>query len=105
MANYAKAKGRNLEHLIADTLTEAGIEAKRTPMSGALRNLGPELDGDVRIVATGELVECKFHANMKAQLWDWLEDNSYLAIKRNNKEPLMVMTLDKFIQLYKRESK
>lgn len=97
-----KTKGRGFEHQVADTLTEAGIESRRVPMSGALRDLGHDLDGDVIIKATGEKVECKFRQNISVQLWDWLEENDYLAIKRNYKQPLMIMTLDKFITLLKK---
>ncbi len=99
----SKDKGRHFEHLVADTLTNNGIAAKRVPMSGMLRHLGDELDGDVRIEKTKDKIECKFHANMKQELWTWLDNNTYLAIKRNHKQPLIVMTIDEFIRLKQKD--
>jgi Holliday junction resolvase len=95
----SKDKGRVLEHLVANTLTENGIEAKRIPMSGQLRGLGEDLDGDVVITKTNEKIECKFRNNISKQLWEWLEDNKYLAIKRNYADVLVVMTMEQFIKL------
>lgn len=95
----SKDKGRSFEHQVADTLTENGIPARRVPMSGMLRGLGDDLDGDVIITDTNEKIECKFRQNISVQLWDWLSGNDYLAIKRNHKEPLIVLTLEQFIRL------
>lgn len=101
MANRAKAKGRYFEHLIANTLSDGGVPAKRVPMSGCLAGLGEDLEGDVRLTETKEKVECKFRQNISIQLWDWLDDNKYLAVKRNHKEPLIIMPIDEFIRLKK----
>lgn len=97
----SKDKGRRFEHQIADTLTAGGIPAKRVFMSGQLANVDECLDGDVRIIATGEKIEGKHRENINKDLWLWLEGNSYLALKRNNQTPLMVMTLEQFVKLYK----
>lgn len=96
-----KVKGRRLEHLVADTLTDNNIPSTRVFMSGQLASINVELDGDVRISATGEKIECKNRESISNKNWEWLEGNQYLCIKKNHKIPLVVMTLEQFCKLYK----
>ena len=97
----SKAKGRSLENLVTETLNTNGIPAQRIPLSGSL---GGQYSDDV-IIGTIEKpisrLECKFRESISMQLWDWSEDVDYLVLKRSRKQPLVLMSLDKFIKLYK----
>lgn len=94
----SKVKGSSFERNIVNTLKENGIEAKRVPLSGAL----DDLPGDVKFGPDCKLQgECKHHENMNKKLWEWLEGNDALFIKRNHCEPLVVMTLDEYMKLLK----
>lgn len=96
----AKNKGRRFENVVADKLTENNIPAERIPLSGSL---GGKFDCDV-VIGTPDnpiaKIECKHREKISKELWEWLEGNKYLAIKRNNYQPLVMMTLEDFIQLY-----
>ena len=96
-----KDKGRRLENEIARTLTEGGIPSERIPLSGSF---GGKYDCDV-VIGTPDApkakIECKFRENISLQLWDWLEGNDYLMIRRSNKKPLVVMSIEEFIRLRK----
>lgn len=97
---HAKRKGSSLENRVVQTLRDAGIPAERVPLSGALKSL----PGDVVV---GELakplkrIECKNREDISKRIWEWLEDNDALIIKRNHSNPLVVVTLDDYIDLIK----
>ena len=99
----AKDKGRRFENEIADYLTEHGIHAERIPLSGSF---GGKYDSDV-VIGTPEQpkakIECKYRENISKQLWEWLEGNDYLAIRRNRHKALVVMDLEKFVEFLKNE--
>lgn len=99
----SKDKGRRFENQIADALTTNGIPSERIPLSGSF---GGKYDSDV-IIGTPEepiaKIECKNRESISKQLWEWLDGNDYLAIKRNHHKPLVIMDLDQFIKLYKGE--
>ena len=96
----AKDKGRRLENMVADYLTDNGIPSQRVPLSGSLQGY----PGDV-VIGTCEhptaQIECKNRESMSKQLWEWLEGNDYLVIKRNQCKPLVVMTMEDFVELKK----
>jgi len=96
-----KQKGTRFENLVTKKLLMSGIAAERIPLSGSL---GGKYDSDV-IIGTPDdpkaKIECKNRENIAKTTWEWLEGNDYLAIKRNNFIPLVVMTLDEFIRLKK----
>lgn len=107
MANKPKDKGRRFENQIRDRLINGGIPAERIPLSGSL---GGKYDSDV-VIGTAEntlaKIECKHRESMSKQNWEWLDGNDFLAIKRNGIQfkPLIVMDIDKFIQLYIKANK
>ena len=96
----AKDKGRTLENLVAKHLTDNGIPSERIPLSGSF---GGKYNCDV-VIGTPEhplaKIECKFRQNISKQLWDWLDGNDYLVVKRNHHKPLVIMDLDQFDAIY-----
>lgn len=94
-----KDKGRRFENEIATALSDAGIHSERIPLSGSF---GHRYDCDV-VIGTPEnpqgKIECKYRENISMQLWDWLEGNDYLAVRRNNKKALIIMPIEEFIRL------
>ena len=103
MSSKSRNKGRYFENMVVKTLCDAGIESERVPLSGSL---GGKYADDIVIGSIDNpqaRIECKFHANMKKELWEWLENVDFLAIKRNNKKTLIVMDVEKFVSLIKGE--
>lgn len=96
----AKDKGRYFENKIATTLTNNGIPSERIPLSGSF---GGKYDSDV-VIGTPEhplkKIECKARESISKQLWEWLDGNDYLAIKRNHHKPLIIMDMESFMELY-----
>lgn len=92
----SKDKGRRAEHLVANALAEAGVPAKRQPLSGSLL----DYKGDV-VLGNGKRIEVKHRETIAGYLWDWIAqgDADYLVIKKNNKRPLVLMSLEDFITL------
>jgi Holliday junction resolvase len=91
-------KGRRFENEVANKLTEAGIPSERVPLSGSF---GGKYDSDVVIGTCDspiDKIECKNRENISKLIWEWLEGNDYLALRRNNYPALVVMTLDRFIE-------
>lgn len=97
----SKDKGTRFETWLARHLTEEGIDSERCPGSGAL---GGKYDMDV-VIGTPEKpiakIECKHRESISKQLWDWLEGDDFLVIKRNHKKPLVLMPLDTFVEMVK----
>lgn len=97
----AKDKGRRLENLVVKTLTDNDISAKRIPLSGSL---GGEYTDDV-VIGTIEnpiaRIECKNREQISKNLWEWLEGVDYLVVKKNQHKPLVIMDMDKFIEIIK----
>ena len=101
----SKDKGRYFENMVAKKLTENGIVSERVPLSGSL---GGKYASDVIIGSIDHPIarlELKFRESISKLLWEWLspKEVDYLMIKRSRYEPLVIMTLDQFIELYKGE--
>lgn len=58
-----------------------------------------ELSEDV-VLPTGERAQCKFEANSFIRMYRLLETADLLALKTNNKQPLIVLPLDFFLKVY-----
>lgn len=99
-----KDKGRRFENQVADYLTSMGIHSERIPLSGSF---GGKYDCDV-VVGTPEdakyKIECKFRENISQQLWEWIDGNDFTAIKRSRREPLIIMRMDDFARLLKKDT-
>lgn len=92
----AKAKGTRAENEVVRLLNEAGIAAKRQPMSGALK----DYKGDV-VLPNGDAFEVKNRESIAEYLWTWLAqgDAKYLILRKNHHEPLALMKFDDLIAL------
>lgn len=100
MSSKSKQKGYRAEAAIVDALIEAGISAKRQPLSGMMK----DYKGDV-ILESGKILEIKHRENIGEYFWEWLAQggSDYLVIKKNGKKPLVVMTFDQFTELLNRK--
>jgi len=86
----SKRKGSRVEREFAKL-----IGGERVPLSGAA---GGSYTGDVK--GLGLLWECKARKDGFKQLYKWLDsDVDALAIKADRKEWLVVLPLEKFLEL------
>ena len=96
MGKAQRDKGARVERDIVNRLREKGIDAERVPLSGAA---GGSYTGDV--VINGDVAEVKARKEGTgfALLYRWLADNSYLIVKTDRKDPLVVMEMGQFEKL------
>lgn len=92
----SKQKGTRAENEVVRKFNEAGIDAKRQPMSGMLAGF----KGDV-VLPNGDRIEVKNRESIAEYLWTWLAqgDAKYLVLRKNHKEPLVLLTLDDLLAL------
>lgn len=92
----SKAKGTRAENEVVRKFNDAGIAAKRQPMSGMLA----DFKGDV-VLPNGDRIEVKNRESIAEYLWTWLAqgDAKYLVLRKNHKEPLVLLTLDDLLAL------
>lgn len=96
--NKHRQKGYKLEHFLEKFFNENGIEVKRR---------GLAYEEDLIFIKTGEKMEVKNRKNANlSQIYEFLDENDYLAIKQTSRKHrnmpiLVVMKLEKFIELLK----
>ena len=92
----SKDKGTRAENEVVRILNEAGIDAKRQPMSGML----VDFKGDV-ILPGGDLIEVKNRESIANYIWEWLAQGGakYLVLRKNHRVPLAVMPLTELGEL------
>lgn len=92
----SKQKGTRAENEVVRKFNEAGIDAKRQPMSGMLAGY----KGDV-VLPNGDRIEVKNRESIAEYLWTWLAqgDAKYLVLRKNHKQPLVLLTLDDLLAL------
>jgi hypothetical protein len=93
-----RRKGDRAEREVLALLREAGLEAKRVPLSGS----APDYPGDLEVVVPGlgrVLVEVK--ARKRLALEAWLEGRDLLVLKGDRRPPLAVMPLQALLALIK----
>ena len=95
MGRSQRRKGYRVEHEIVKKLREAGLDAKRVPLSGATEFA----KGDVYL--EGRRIEVKARKEGFRQIYKWIEGSDFLVIKADRKEPLVIMRLREFIKLAK----
>lgn len=85
----SRRKGGRVEREIVNALKAAGIPAERVPLSGAA---GGSYCGDVVVASRwrAEVKARKSGAGFKV-LEDWLGDNDLLVLKRNNRDPMVLV--------------
>ena len=96
----SRDKGARVEREIVNLLKENGLFAERVPLSGAA---GGSYTGDVRFGKTcanwvGEVKARKDGSGFKT-LDRWLGDNDTLFLKKNNADIMVVLPLDRFLEL------
>lgn len=98
MSKASRDKGNRMERAIVNMLQDRGRAAERQPLSGAL---GGRHRSDVSVPVLGEdwLVECKSRARDFVRLYAWLEGSDALIIKSDRKPPLLVLRLDKAVDV------
>lgn len=91
-----RQKGSRVERELVARHLEAGIPAKRVPLSGAQAGW----KGDIRI---GDylVAEVKARRNGEgfATLEKWLGDNALLFLKRDRREPMVVVEWQTYLRL------
>jgi hypothetical protein len=99
MTHPSKVKGNTFEREIVNQLREAGIEARRVPLSGAV----PGYEGDLRMAVGGldRKAECKRRKRAFGTLSAHLGANDFLCVRDDRSPALMIMTIETFIALAK----
>jgi len=95
----SRDKGARFERQVVHTLSDAGIQAERVPLSGAAHG---SFGGDVRCDLPGHeaaLLECKKRARGFKQIYGWLDENTGLVIGADRLPPLIVLPLDTFLSM------
>lgn len=93
MGKSQRQKGLRIEREMVNKLKEFGLPAERVPLSGAAGGS-----------YTGDLIVCGERAEVKARkggagfglLYRWIEGVTYLIVKTDREQPLVVMELDQF---------
>lgn len=91
-----KHKGTRAEREALARFREAGLEARRVPLSGA----APGFPGDllVRLPGLGEVV-AEVKARKRFGLEGWLEGRGLLLLRPDRKPPLVVLRLEDFLKV------
>jgi hypothetical protein len=97
MGKKSRRKGYRAENALTNKLKKAGLDAKRIPLSGATEFK----KGD--IVVEDRTGEVKVRANGFKQIYNWLAENDFLAIRSDRKPFLIVLPIEDFIKLLKKE--
>lgn len=98
MSKSSRRKGNRVESLIVSMHQDAGVVARKVPLSGAM----PGYPGDV-VVADHFRCEVKARKNGEgfAVIERWLGDNDMLFLKRDRQKPLVVLSWDTYIGFIK----
>ncbi|SEE08965.1 hypothetical protein SAMN05519104_5177 [Rhizobiales bacterium GAS188] len=88
----SRQKGDRTERHLVRLLQDAGFAAERIPLSGAA---GGKFSGDISVplLGTDRTAEVKCRANGFRELYAWLGSNSFLVVKADRREPLVVIPL------------
>lgn len=100
MSKASRDKGNRMERAIVRLLQDRGRAAERMPLSGAL---GGKYRSDVSVPVLGDdwRIECKAKAREDgfAMLYRWLEGSDALIVKGDRKRPLLVIPLDRAVDV------
>ncbi|MCS7231612.1 MAG: hypothetical protein RMJ67_05705 [Elusimicrobiota bacterium] len=96
MGRKSKDKGYRVEHNLERILNDNGLWAKRIPLSGA-----SFIKGDLLIKINGKefLGEVKGRSKGFKEIYKWIDGKDFLFLKADYKDYLVVITLDKFLNL------
>lgn len=98
MGKSSRDKGNRVEREIVRLLQERGYAAERVPLSGAA---GGRYGGDITVPVCGvdRTIEVKARGHGFASLYGWLADNYALIVKADRQKPLLVIPLDRAIDI------
>ena len=110
----SRAKGNSFERVIAKRLLAAdGVDPIAAGLQSSAGRIG-HLDLGSDIVTRRFAVECKCRQSIAGYLWEWLdrlaervawrEHIPILVIKRNHRQPLVVIELDYFEALIREDT-
>jgi hypothetical protein len=89
----SKQKGYRREREVVLALGDAGLDAKRMPLSGAL---GGDLRGDVMV--EGTRLEIKGRKEPPKVLEGWLDDNDALVLIADRRPWRVYLPFDSFVE-------
>jgi len=84
----AKRKGTRVEREIKKIFEERGLKVVRSAGSFGHADLYVEIIGHVQVKARKEIA-----------IYKWLEDNDAVVIKADKQEPLIVLPLQRFLEV------
>lgn len=96
-----RQKGDRFERELVHKFQEEGFAAERIPLSGAMRGKFGGRDVSVPILGADWSIEAKHHENGFTSIYEWIDPVDILALRRNHCEPLIILRLDKFVDLIK----
>lgn len=101
MTSKSKQKGYRAEVGIVKRWIAAGIKCHRVVLSGALKHLGDEFNGDVKATVCNHnlTIQSKYLANGWATIYRDIENHDCLIIKAKFKEALVVVPEALFLSL------
>lgn len=94
-----REKGNRFERAMVVAMTAGGLDAKRVPLSGVAAGFKGDLHYRERGIP--RVLECKVRKNAWKDLYDYLDEPEIdrLAIKRDGREPLVVIPLADYLIL------
>lgn len=94
----SRDKGQRGERMLVHLLQERGYAAERVPNSGSS---GGRFAGDLSVPVLGidRRIEAKWRAGGFKELYAWLADNYALVVKADRRKPLLVIELDRAIDI------
>lgn len=91
-------KGRTFEQQVVRRFNEAGLQAKRTRLSGH----GLEYaDGRVVIGQRYLRFECKKRKDAWREFYSWTGSDQFAVVAADRKEPLVVLRMQTFLEMVK----
>ena len=98
----AKRKGSRVERQIVKLHREAGVKAKRVPLSGAAEGFKGDIIVDLGMEENliGEIKARRAASGFKT-IDKWLGDNDLLFLKRDQRKPAVYMSWDTYEKLIK----
>lgn len=93
-----REKGNRLERAMVRLLQERARAAQRVPNSGSS---GGKFRSDISVPVMGDdwLIECKSRARDFLRLYQWLEGSDALIVRADRRKPLVVLPLDRALDL------
>jgi hypothetical protein len=102
MGKSQRDKGKRNEVALVNLLKEAGLDARRVPLSGQGQKEN-EFAGDIVIpTRAGRFrIEAKLRADGFRELYKWIDGNHGVVVRADRKPALMVVRLSDFVELFK----